>query len=70
VGQGILVGCGIAAFGGVRHWMVNNGTSCANNANSLAAFNRKADLLDDLLPGVVGEIDVFELNLPGLDDKV
>jgi hypothetical protein len=22
----MLVGCGVAAFGGVRHWMVNNDT--------------------------------------------
>jgi hypothetical protein len=26
MGQGMLVGCGVAAFGGVQHWMVNNGT--------------------------------------------
>jgi hypothetical protein len=23
----MLVGCGVAAFGGVRHWMVNNGST-------------------------------------------
>jgi hypothetical protein len=37
----MLVGCGVAAFGGVRHWMVNSGSQQASRLDDCLSLLAK-----------------------------
>jgi hypothetical protein len=48
----MLVGCGVAAFGGVRHWMVNTVGTVFQLSNPDAIYSRDKGKERRLLPSL------------------